>query len=138
MHGLQGALTSLGAATVAGRGCQDLVKKQRSGKMPYIIVTSQYPSHKAQQVGETYLEALKKYPPDESLATQVVPAAAKTTLEGIEVISISEPKEGKVEEALTRARDEMTMFLPIEGFEYSIDTYGTVTEAMSSIGMSVP
>ena len=106
--------------------------------MPYIIVTSIYPSHKAQQVGETYLEALKKYPPDESLGAQVVPAAAKTTHQGVEVMSISEPKAGNVEEALTRARDQMAMFLPIEGFEYSIDTYGTVSEAMSSIGMSVP
>jgi hypothetical protein len=107
-------------------------------KMPYIIVTSLYPSHKAQEVGETYIEALKKYPPDESQAAQVVPAAAKTTLQGVEVISIVEPKAGKVEEALNRARDEMAMFLPIEGFEYSIDTYGTVSEAMSSIGMNMP
>jgi hypothetical protein len=106
--------------------------------MPYIIVTSLYPSHKAQEVGETYLESLKKYPPDEALATQVVPAAAKTTLQGVEVLSVIEPKEGKVEEALRRVRDEMVMFLPIEGFEYSIDNYGTVSEAMATIGMSLP
>jgi len=106
--------------------------------MPYIIVTSIYPSHKAQQVGETYLETLKKYPPDESLTTEVVPVAAKITLQGIKAISIVEPKAGKLEEALERVGNEMTMFMPIEGFEYSVETYGTASEAMSSIGMSVP
>jgi hypothetical protein len=106
--------------------------------MPYIIVTTQYPSHKAQEVAETYLEALKKYPPDESLGTPVVPAAVKTTLEGIKVMGIIEAKAGKFEEAVDRTIKEMAMYLPIKGLEYSIDTWASVSEAMSSIGMSMP
>lgn len=106
--------------------------------MPYIIVTTQYPSHKVQEVAEAYLEALKKYPPDESLGTQVVPAAVKTTLDGIEVLAVIEVKAGKLEEAVDRTIREMAMYLPIEGLEYSIDTWATVSEAMSSISMSMP
>ena len=106
--------------------------------MPYIIVTTQYPSHKAQEVGEAYLEGLKKFPPDESLATEVVPAAAKATLQGIKVMAIIEPKEGKLQEALDRVNKEMAMYGPIEGLECSIETYGTVSEAMETIGMSLP
>ena len=37
--------------------------------MPYIITTSIYPTDKAPQVAEKYLEAIKKYPPDENLSS---------------------------------------------------------------------
>jgi hypothetical protein len=106
--------------------------------MPYIFVTTQYPSHKAQEVGEAYLEGLKKYPPDRSLSNEVVPAAVKTTLQGIKVMAIIEPKAGKFEETLARVNMLMAMYMPIEGLECAIETYGTVSEAMTSIGMSLP
>ena len=54
--------------------------------MPYLVTTSLYPSEQAQEVGARYLEALEKYPVDESLSTQVVPAAVTTTHQGIKVI----------------------------------------------------
>ena len=37
--------------------------------MPYLIVTSLYPSDKATEVAKKYLEAISKYPPNENLAT---------------------------------------------------------------------
>ncbi len=52
--------------------------------MPYLITTSLYPSDKAPEVAKMYLEAIRKYPPDENLATQVVPAAVKATHQGIQ------------------------------------------------------
>jgi hypothetical protein len=106
--------------------------------MPYIITTSLYPSHKAPEVAKRYLEALAKYPPDENLATQVVPAAVKSIHEGIKVIGIGEVKEGKLEEALTRTANMMVMFHGIEGFEYSTQIYYKVEEALEMIGMSLP
>jgi hypothetical protein len=75
---------------------------ERSPKMPYIITTSMYPSDKGEEVAKRYLEAMAKYPPDASLGTQIVPAAVKTTLQGIKVIGITEVKKGKYEDALTR------------------------------------
>ena len=106
--------------------------------MPYIITTSLYPSHKASEVGEKYLEAMKKFPPDGNLGTQVVPAAIKATEQGIKVVGISEIKKGKFEESLTRAVNFMVIFRDIPGFEYTIDTYLTVTEALATLGMSMP
>ena len=106
--------------------------------MPYILSTSLYPSHKAIEVAKKYLEALKKYPPDETLANEVVPAAVKTTRQGIEVISIAEVKEGQLEAALRTVGSTYAMFQSIVGFEYSIDVYATVAEAMTTIGMSLP
>ena len=106
--------------------------------MPYLIMTSLYPSEKAPEVGARYLEALAKYPPDESLTTQVVPAAVITTHHGIKVIGISDVKDGKLEEALRRTGDIMVMFHSIAGFEYTVEVYSKVEEAMSSIGMDMP
>ena len=106
--------------------------------MPYIISTSLYPSHKASEVAEKYLEAIQKYPPDENLANPVVPAAVKTTGQGIKVIGISEVKEGKLEEAYARTVSMMVMFHSIEGFEYTVDIYLKVEEALPLIGISFP
>ena len=106
--------------------------------MPYLVTTSLYPSERAQEVGAKYLEALEKYPVDESLSTQVVPAAVTTTHQGIKVIGISDVKEGKLEDALRRAGDFMVMFQNIAGFEYKVRVYSKVEEAMASIGMDMP
>ena len=106
--------------------------------MPYIITTSLYPSHKASEVAERYLEAITKHPPDENLATEVVPAAVKSIHEGIKVTGISEVKKGKLEEALTRTTNMMVMFQNIEGFEYTTEIHYKVEEALALIGMSLP
>jgi len=106
--------------------------------MPYLVTNSLYPSEKADEVGKIYLEALTKYPPDENLATEVVPSAIKTTHEGIKSIAISEVKKGKLEEAITYALKFMAMFLSVEGFEFTMDHYLTIEEGLAVIGMSVP
>jgi hypothetical protein len=105
--------------------------------MPYLITTSLYPSEKAPEVAGRYLEALTKYPPDESLATQVVPAAVKSTHQGIEGITISEVQEGKLDAAYARAVDTMVMFQSIVGFVYTVEVYLKVEEAMTAIGMDM-
>ena len=106
--------------------------------MPYIIVTSLYPSDKATEVGKKYLEAISKYPPNENLATQLVPAAVKAAHQGIHVLGISEVKKGKLEEAYTYLVSMMAMFQSIQGFEYKVDVYLKVEEAMGIIGMNLP
>jgi len=106
--------------------------------MPYIVTTSLYPTDKAMEAVKKYLETLKKYPPDQTLGTEVVPAAVKTTEQGVKAIRIFEVKEGKLEKALTRTANEMVVFQSVVGFEYSIDVYFTLVEAMATVGMSLP
>ena len=106
--------------------------------MPYIITTSLYPSDLAPEVAKRYLEAIQKYPIDESISSPVIPAAVKATHDGIEVIMVTEPKEGKLQEAYALGVSRMVMFHSIKGFEYSTDVYYTLTEAMTAIGMSLP
>ena len=101
----------------------------------YIIAESVYPSDKAKDVAQRYLEAMEKYPDDASLATPIVLAAVRTTLQGITVMAILEPKEGKLEEAYALAVNRMAMFQDIQGFEYEFKTSYTLEEAMKVIGM---
>jgi len=111
---------------------------KRRFEMPYLITTSLYPNEKAPEVAGRYLEALTKYPPDESLATQVVPAAVKSTHEGIKGVTISEVQEGKLGAAYARAVDTMVIFQSIVGFVYTVEVYLKIEEAMSAIGMDMP
>lgn len=97
-----------------------------------------YPSEKAPEVGARYLEALAKYPPDEILGAEVVPAAVKSTHTGIKVIGISEVQEGKLDVAYNRTVNIMVMFQSIVGFVYTVEVYLKVEEAMSAIGMDMP
>ncbi len=99
--------------------------------MVYIVVKSWYPSHKAEEVEERYMEMLQKYPPDTSLAEQVVPLAGRATKEGIEVMAISLVKEGKFDEALARIGGAISMFANIEGYEYSVTVWVTFQEAQA-------
>jgi hypothetical protein len=103
--------------------------------MSYILTTSLYPSDKGVEVAKKYIEAITKYPPDDSLGTQLVPAAVKTTLQGIKVIGIIEVKNGKFEDQMNKIQNMMAMFHSIQGFEYTVERYATVEEAMKTIGM---
>ena len=79
--------------------------------MPYLIITATYPSDKGQEVANMYLEAIAKYPPDENLATEVVPAAVKATNQGLKALTIMDVKKGKLEEAMARMVNFESMFL---------------------------
>ncbi len=104
--------------------------------MPYIMTTSVYPSEKANEVAEKYLEAIQKFPPDENLGTEIIPAAVKSTEKGIRVIGVIEVKEGKLEEALSRNIKFMSSFMGIQGHAYTTDINLTIGEALSVIGVS--
>lgn len=99
--------------------------------MVYIVVKAWYPSHKTEEVEKRYMEGLQKYPPDTSLAEQVVPLAARATKDGLEVMAISLVKEGKFDQALARIGRVSAMFGDIEGYEYSITVWVTLQEAQA-------
>jgi len=106
--------------------------------MPYIVTTSVYPTEKGPEVAKKYLEAIEKYPPDENLGVQVIPAAVKSTHEGVQVLGIVEAKEGKLEDALKRTVSMMVMFQSIPGYRYTTEIHYKVEEALALIGMSLP
>ena len=99
--------------------------------MVYIVVKSWFPSHKGEEVEKRYIEVLQKYPPETSLAEQVVPVAERATKDGLEIMSISLVKEGKFDQALARIGSASAMFGNIEGYEYSIKVWVTLQEAQA-------
>jgi hypothetical protein len=106
--------------------------------MPYRVVTATYPTEKAKEVLEKMSDIIKKYPRDETIATRVLPAIAKTTKQGLKSIAVSDVKEGRLEEALTRAGKRMAMLNDIEGLEYSIDVYMSLRELREAFGIIMP
>ena len=103
--------------------------------MPYIITRCWYPLHKAGEPGKKYLEVMKKYPPDESIAKPIVPVAVTSTKDGIETLSISEVESQKVGEAYNREARMMVEFKEIERFSYEIKVWSKVDEALDMIGL---
>jgi hypothetical protein len=103
--------------------CQVVLLVSKEAPIPYLIVQSCYPNDKATEVGNTYLEALKKFPPNENLGTLLVPAAVKGTYDGIQNIGVSEVNKGKLDESYTYLVNMMAMFHKIQGFRYKIDVY---------------
>lgn len=100
----------------------------------YVIVTASYPNDKVKEVADMYIKAITKYPPDDSLATPVVPVAVRATLQGIRVIGVHEIKKGKLEAAMARMSTIQTMFYGIQGYRWTMKTYLNLEEAMNTLG----
>jgi len=106
--------------------------------MPYIVVTAWFPLNKGTETAEKYIEERKAFPPDKSLVKELVANALKVERDKVKSIYIAEVKEGKLNEALTRQQNAMIMYHDIEGYEYTIDVYFNIVEAMGMIGMKPP
>jgi hypothetical protein len=108
--------------------------------MPYLISFVKWPSHKTAEVIKKAIEALKKFPADESLGEGLVSGnAIKASEEGVKSISVLNVSKGKLEAAYHRAQAEGNLYsLSIEGFEYTIEVWATVEEAYGSIGQKPP
>lgn len=103
--------------------------------MSYVMTHCWYPNHIGDEVAKKYLEVMQKYPPDESIAKPIIPAAVTATKEGLEVLSVDEAKRQKIGDALERNVAFMTEFRNIPGFSYEIKTWSTVEEALAWIGL---
>lgn len=106
--------------------------------MPYIIVTSWFPLNKGTEVAKKYIEERKEFPPDKSLTKEVIQSALKVEKDKIKALYVAEVKEGKLDEALTRQQNALLMYHDIEGYEYTIEIFLNIIEAMGMIGMKVP
>lgn len=106
--------------------------------MPYVMLTSTFPTTKAREVAKVYLEVNKKYPYDKTLYKQTFRGAIKSGDEGIMTIGISEPLPGKMSEYIVRLQDSLVMYHDIEGYKYKIEVWYSLVEALGMIGMKAP
>ena len=105
--------------------------------MPIILVTAWYPYKRRMQVGKKAIEAVKKFPPDETIVKGLGTAIFRDK-HGIKVIMMNEVMKGKLQEALDRINQSINFYMEVDGFNFRIDFAATAMEAMQSINMNLP
>ncbi|NVM38296.1 MAG: hypothetical protein HWN81_22065 [Candidatus Lokiarchaeota archaeon] len=108
--------------------------------MPHIVIFMKCPSHVVAKVVQKAMEARQKnlFPDDESIQENLVLSAWKTCEDGVQFLSVTLVKEGKLEEALKAIYKEMIYYSEIEGYELSIEVWGTMQEGFEALGMESP
>ena len=107
--------------------------------MVYIMLTVWVRPDKGKAFGKIVLEALKKFPADESISKLILQAVSADE-EGIKAFSISEVVKGKISEAMKRSSTLALFYAEAigEGFKYKVETLMSAMEAMSVIGLELP
>lgn len=97
--------------------------------MTNIVLFVWYPPEKGPEIVGVGQKVTEKFPPDDSLGKVLVPVTFTSGKDGIFAMTVFEPAEGKLAEALARTADMMFMYHGIEGFRYEIKTFVTLEEA---------
>ena len=103
--------------------------------MVVLVTESWWPANKSAEVGKLYLETMKKYPEDKSVAKRVGLGAFWAVKEGMHSISMYSIKPGKIKEAMDLSSKRTLMLSSIEGFKYQINIAYDVVEAMPLVGL---
>ena len=103
-----------------------------------IVTTTWFPTGKSSEVGKKYLEVLKQFPPDKTIAKVIVRVGVRTTKDGMKSFSIFEIKEGKLKEFMDIAYKQILMFSEIEGYRSEMEFYMSGAEALPLIGLEMP
>ncbi|NHJ19670.1 MAG: hypothetical protein EAX91_01915 [Candidatus Lokiarchaeota archaeon] len=106
--------------------------------MPYIIVYITYPSDINDEVRDKFFEVVKEFPFEKELGKETIQVASNTNAHGVEVVSVVDVKQGKLEEAWKWARNRMRPFQSIKGLEYDLRLWNTLAEALEGTGRSPP
>lgn len=104
----------------------------------YLVAESWFPAKEAAGVGKLYLEMMKKYPDDRSIAKPIIQSSIRSVKEGIHAVGISSIKPGKVKEAMDLQTNRMLMMASIEGYRYEIYITYDIIEAMPLVGLQAP
>ena len=106
--------------------------------MVYLLATVWFPPHKGEEVGKKFLEIGKKFPGDKTLGKVVLDGALMRTKYGIKAITISEVKEGKLDDGLARINEILALYSEIEGVNSRVDTMATLVESLDIVGIKAP
>ena len=100
--------------------------------MVYVVLKSFYPTHKAEEIMKIFMELVKKYPSDESVAETLIRGAGRPTEKGYEGMSIWKVKEGQFDKLAKRIMSAMSMFNNVEGFGWAVDVWATFEESAAT------
>ncbi|MFX0006291.1 MAG: hypothetical protein ACFFAV_06125 [Candidatus Hermodarchaeota archaeon] len=104
----------------------------------YIVAETWFPANKAAEVGKLYLEMMKKYPDDRSIAKPIIQSSIRSVKDGIHALGVSSIKPGKVKEAMDLLSSRLLMMASIEGYVYEIYITYDIVEAMPLVGLQAP
>ena len=96
--------------------------------MTYIVTTTWFPAYIGAEISKIYQEIGEKFPPDDSLATTIIPIASMMTKKGMKMMSISEVKRGKLYEALSRTHNTLALFANVKEFKYKVELFASAKE----------
>ena len=105
--------------------------------MPIIMTTAWYPYSKRMEVGKKGIEAVTKFPGDESISKNLGTAIMRDK-HGIKIVVMTEVMEGKLEEALVLVGEVIDFYMEVDGFNTKTELAATPLEAMESINMKLP
>ena len=105
-----------------------------------LLVTQHWwPHGVSSKVGKVYLEVMKKFPDDKTIAKPIVPSAIWSEKEGTFSTTISAIQPGKVKEAMDLAMNRLLILAEsIEGFRYEIHIAYDLVEGMPLVGLAAP
>ena len=96
--------------------------------MPIIMATVWYPYSQRIKMAKTMIEAVKKFPPDETVQKNLAMAFMRDK-GGIKVVIMNEVMEGKLQEALDLTNEIIDLYIDIEGFSVRIEIMAAPVEA---------
>ena len=106
--------------------------------MVLVLSTTRFPISKAKEVTKKYIEVSKEFPPDKSIAKDILRLAARVTGNEIESIGLSEVKEGKYEEFLKRTMMLQLKYADIEGIKFKNEIFLSGVAAFPMVGLEMP
>ena len=104
----------------------------------YIVTEAWFPAKNAAEVGKLFLEMMKKYPDDRSIAKPIIQSSIRSVKDGIHALGVSSIKPGKVKEAMDLVSNRLLMMASIEGYIYEIYITYDIVEAMPLVGLQAP
>ncbi|MBA7518525.1 hypothetical protein ES705_10596 [subsurface metagenome] len=106
--------------------------------MVLVLSTTRFPISKAKEVTKKYIEVSKEFPPDKSIAKDILRLAARVTGNEIESIGLSEVKEGKYEEFLKRTMMLQLKYADIEGIKFKNEIFLSGVAAFPMVDLEMP
>jgi hypothetical protein len=108
-------------------------------KLVIVLATVWFPHGKASKAGKLFIEVMKKYPRDRTLAKVVLDNAVAATKEGYKVISAAEIKDGKLKDYLAKLNQTLIYLAEnLEGYKFEVEVLSSITEAMGVLGLESP
>ena len=106
--------------------------------MVLVLSTTRFPISKAKEVGKRFIEVSKKFPPDKTLAKDILRLGTRIIGDEVEGIGLTEVKEGKYDEYLELITKLQLMYADIEGIKFKLDIFLSGVKSLPLIGFEMP